>query len=556
MSFLRTAFAIALLAATGESTSSAALKSTKVPRYDAAVAKSVAYMTANKDKIAEKEKTLAAYALMKAGVPETDPIVAEGIKIAKERAAGGGYARAGYDHIYLAGVDSMLLADVGDPGLNFVELQAIANYVQSVQRADGSWSNTAISPADISMSQYGVLALWAAQRIGCKVSAAALDNAASFFAKGKKGDGGWPYRPGTTEGPGRGTSTRNMTLAAAGSIAVARTLLHGPRGFKKEKPKEDNVKYGVLEKAAPDIELPGKNGSSFPQYNAKSGASAMDTLVDTGIGWNQRNSTPVSKQEHKIYYYYALERASALADLPDGWYTKYGDGLLTLQGEDGSFPTHPAAGPRVATSFAILYFVRSTKQILDKQYSGGIMSGARGLDSLFGQKKKKKELTSLDVLISQLESADLSKLDDLSEEDVAASIQFSDPEELVGRVDVLKKLLKNKSAGNRKAAYFALGRTGDFSLVPEIMKGLRDSNVDVNVVALDALRYISRKPNGLGLSREPLAGAETASEERRVVVANEWRTKAYDTWMAWYRKVRPFDETDGLDELEALTGGR
>ena len=134
--------------------------------------------------------------------------------------------------------------------------------------------------------------------------------------------------------------------------------------------------------------------------------------------------------------------------------------------------------------------------------------------------------------------------------------RISDPEELVGRVDVLKKLLKNKSAGNRKAAYFALGRTGDFSLVPEIMKGLRDSNVDVNVVALDALRYISRKPNGLGLSREPLAGAETASEERRVVVANEWRTKAYDTWMAWYRKVRPFDETDGLDELEALTGGR
>ncbi len=532
----------------------AAIKSTKVPRFDAAVAKSVAYIKANQKDITERETTLVAYALMKAGVPESDPIVAEGIKIAHERATAGAYGSVGYDHIYIAGVDAMLLADVADPGLHFQQLQSIANYVQSTQRGDGSWSDTPAAPGDVSMTQYGVLALWAAQRVGCKVSAGAFDNAASFFARGRNSDGGWGYRPGTTAGVGGGQSTHNMTLAGAGSMAVARTLLHGPRGGKKEQPVEDKGKYAALgvEKVNANADLPGKNGTAFPGYNAKNGASSLDDAVTRGMGWNQARYAVVSPmQHHKIYFYYTLERASALADLPDGWYTAYGDGLLTLMDKDGAYPT--TASKMVGTSFAILYFMRSTQQILDKQYSGGVMSGGRDLTSLFG-KKKKKELTSLDALIGQLESADLSKLDDLTGEDIVASVQFSSPEDLVGRVDDLKKLLKHKDPANRQAAYFALGRTGDFSLIPEIMKGLRDPNVDVNVEAMQALRYISRKPNGFGLSLTPLAGAETASEERKVVVANEWRTKAYAAWQGWYRKVRPFEDADGLDDLKVLTG--
>ena len=46
----------------------------------------------------------------------------------------------------------------------------------------------------------------------------------------------------------------------------------------------------------------------------------------------------------------------------------------------------------------------------------------------------------------------------------------------------------------------------DFELIPLMLKGLRDPNVDVNLQALDALRYISRKPNGFGISDEPFEG--------------------------------------------------
>jgi len=139
-------------------------------------------------------------------------------------------------------------------------------------------------------------------------------------------------------------------------------------------------------------------------------------------------------------------------------------------------------------------------------------------------------------------------------EAVAEKIAFGSREELVGQVDLLKRLAVHKDPSNRQAALFALGRTGDFELIPLMLKALRDPNVDVNIQALDALRYLSRKPNGFGISMEPFAGVESADEETRLKAVNAWRTKAYRTWGNWYRSVRPYEESGGLDEIE-LSGG-
>lgn len=523
---------------------SADLKSTKVPRFDTAVAKAVSYLQ-GVDKIAERDLTLAAYALVKAGVSTNDKVVKEGIELAVERSTKTGYR--GYDHIYLAGVDAMLLADV-DSDLYTVSLQRIADHVQRTQHPDGSWSDGPQAPGDVSMTQYGVLALWAAKRVDIDVSGTSLDNAAAWLMSKGNGDGGWGYRPGTTQGPGRGDSTHNMTVAAAGTIAVSRTLLHGPKGGIKKK--KESLKYGILEKEVSEAEKAANSGKSFPNYNARTSAGSMDGRIDRAFGWNRARFTPVSRAEHKIYYYYALERAAALADLGDGWFTTYGDGLLTLQSPDGSFPTH--SGANNGTSLAILYFMRSTQQILDKQYGVGIMAGGRNLASLYGEEEKKKELGPLDELLGELENIDLSKLDNLNTDDIVQKVQFGNKEELVGQVDKLKILVESPKAEHRQAAYYALGRTGDFNLVPEILNGLRDPNLDVGVEAMMALRYIARKPNGFGVSTEPLAGPRLTSDEQRLIRANNWRDKAHRTWADWYRRVRPYEESDGLDELQLL----
>ena len=52
----------------------------------------------------------------------------------------------------------------------------------------------------------------------------------------------------------------------------------------------------------------------------------------------------------------------------------------------------------------------------------------------------------------------------------------------------------------------------------------------------------------------PFEGVETADDQTRLKAANAWRTRAYKTWGNWYRSVRPYDESGGLDELELKAG--
>lgn len=522
----------------------AKLKSTKVPRYDVAVEKAVEFLGDSKRLISDVQLSLAAYALFKAGVPLDHPTVASGISGAAKRGLSQNYH--GYDHIYMAGVDAMLLADV-DAAQHKASLQQIADYISRSQKPDGSWSDSLKAAGDISMSQYGVLGLWAAARADCSVSPQVLDSGVSFFMKGRNGDGGWPYRPGTALGPGRGASTHNMTMAGGGCVAIVRDMFFGPRIVQKKK--EEKI-AGVLLKDDPNEEKAAPDGAKFKDYKAVNAKSTMDGAVDRALGWNQARFSPVSSAEHKIYFYYCLERTAALARLPEGWFTTYGDGLLSLQGPDGSFKTH--SGDVVGTSFAVLYFMRSTKQILDKQYAAGLQAGGR-LEDL-RKKKETKELGPLDELLAQMQNVDFDKLDGIDAEAVAEKIAFGSREDLIGNMELLQKLREHSDPQNRIAAYFALGRTGDFALIPDMLKGLRDSNIDVNVQALDALRYLSRKPNGFGLTMTPFEGVETANDETKLKAANAWRTKAYKTWGNWYRSVRPFDESGGLDELELKAG--
>jgi len=344
-------------------------------------------------------------------------------------------------------------------------------------------------------------------------------------------------------------------MAAAGSIGIARLLLFGPKTKAKEDAKE-TAKFGVLEKVVEPLATEGQ--AAFDNYKATVSVGALDSRVERSFGWA---TTRFHREGHqfnqKQYFFYALERAAALFELKQiqgrDWFPAYADVLLTLQSADGSF-TKTNTSPRIGSCFAILFLARSTQQTITQQFGKGTMVGDRGgLDKLFGDKEKKKELGPLDELLGGIMSNvdQLENLEEGSTDDIVEKVQFTSRDELIGQVDMLKKLLKSKDAEARRTAYWALGRTGDISLVSMMMDGLRDPNIGCNVEALRALRYIARKPTGFGLSLTPIPEAEQgASDERRVQIANAWRTKAYKIWGNWYRQVRPFPEGGGLDELE------
>ncbi len=534
-------------------------QSTNVPRFDAAVDRALAYLHAAVEKQEQEggAKVLVAYAMLKCGIPKEDKHVVAALADAVGRSAGNTYRPiSAYDHIYGSGVDSMLLSDL-DADLYQPNLQAIADYVQSVQRADGSWSDGPTQPGDVSMSQYGVLALWACQRAKCNVSPAALDRAADFLMKKGSADGGWAYRPGTTAGPGAGASTHNMTMAGAGAVGICRLLLHGLRTPPKPEQKEELV-FGALQKVDPIADAQ-KFGPAFPDYKSQYAAGSMDGRVDRAFGWNLSHLTQVSRVEHNLYYYYCLERAAAVGDLGkingEDWFVFFGDGLLQLQAADGSFNTH--TGPVVGTCFALLYYMRSTDQILKKMYGLGLQLADRG--NPFGDKKK-KEPTELDRLIDDISNMDFEKLDEspveVADELVRSVLSIDDPEKLVGQEDQLKRLMGHSDPTVRSAVVWALGRTGDFKLVPLMLDGLRDNSVDVNIEALQALRFIARKPQGFGETLNPLGplgNAEqikNATPEQRLRLATPWREKSLKEWSNWYFSVRPFEERGGLDELQ------
>ena len=519
-------------------------KSTGNSKFDAAVRRGVEFLE-GRERIAEKEETLVAYALLKAGVPKSEGHVRNGIAAARERATTGAYSTVGYDHLYYAGVDALLLSAV-DKEANFQALQEIADYVASVQRPDGSFADNQKAAGDTSMAQYALLALWSGKVAGCRIQPRVLDRCAEWHLKNMNPDGGWAYRPGQSIGDGKGRSTPTMSIAASGSLGIVRNMLFGSKLEKKEKPK---AKFGVLSQDDP-TDASVKSDGDFPDYSPVLGRGAIEGGIGRALKWNEVRYSPVPNSLSKIYFYYALERGLALNNIAtfagQDWFTAYGNGLLTLQAKDGSWTSFN--GQNIATSFAILYFLRTTKLIIEQQYASGLQAGGR-LDDL-REKKKKKELGPLDELLAQMQDVDFDQLDGIDAEAVAEKIAFGSREELIGQLDLLKKLRKHPDAQNRIAAYFALGRTGDFALVPDILKGLRDPNIDVNVQALDALRYLSRKPNGFGMTLTPFAGAELADDKTRLKIANAWRTKAFKTWGTWYRSVRPFEESGGLDELE------
>ena len=104
-------------------------QSTKVPRFDAAVDRGLAYLQAEAGKTAHGgQQILAAYAMLKCGVPKEDAFVARAIAAAVGRSVGGQYQPiSAYDHIYGSGVDAMLLTDLDAKDQYLPNLQAIAN---------------------------------------------------------------------------------------------------------------------------------------------------------------------------------------------------------------------------------------------------------------------------------------------------------------------------------------------------------------------------------------------------------------------------------------------
>lgn len=156
------------------------------------------------------QTALAARALLEAGVPANDPVLAPAVEY---------LAKLKHERTYVVGLQVQVLARA-DAKKYAKEVQAGADWLlKTAVRKDGrliGWNYPGTEGADGSNTHFAVMGLHAAAQAGAKVEAGFWRELWALYADAQRDDGGWGYMT-----SGGGASTSSMTTAGALGLAVA-----------------------------------------------------------------------------------------------------------------------------------------------------------------------------------------------------------------------------------------------------------------------------------------------------------------------------------------------
>jgi hypothetical protein len=288
-------------------------------------------------------------------------------------------------------------------------------------------------------------------------------------------------------------------------------------------------------------------GGPRPKYELESSPARIDPAVKRGLAWLAGNFTTSSGPiiGPSIYYgLYGIERIGALADRNTlgriDWFEQGRRFIEGSQQPTGSWSSTHGEGPN--TVWAILFLTRSTSKTLQrievKRLGAGTLLGGRGLP---------KDLSSLTVAGGRVVSRPLNGavegmlavLEDPraqnSESALAGMVeryQTEGPAVLRPHKDRFRKLVTDRDPGLRRVAAWALARTGDLDVVPDLIGALVDPDPAVVEAARVGLQLLSRQIEGLGPPPD-------ATPEQQREAARKWRD--------WYQKIRPLD-LEGQDD--------
>ncbi len=142
--------------------------------------------------------------------------------------------------------------------------------LESFQARHGGWTykpQAGPTPPDNSITQFGALALWEAAKRGVRVDRRCWQGLEERFLSMQLEDGGWNYR-------GDGPSTGSMTAAGLATLFITQDLLH-----------------------AEEFLTPGA---------APSGRGTAQDAIARGLGWMDKNFSPVENPGRDVYYFYYL----------------------------------------------------------------------------------------------------------------------------------------------------------------------------------------------------------------------------------------------------------
>lgn len=276
------------------------------------------------------ETALCAYALVKSGVPPSDPSIVKAMEALRYEPWRSTYATA----VRIALLEACGVGDYEET------IRSAAKWLEEHQHESGLFAYPERQP-DLSNSQYAALGFWIADRHGYQVRHDTWIGMLKELVRLQLDDGGFGYHE-------RDEATGSMTTAG---LAIGMLAIDGVRGD-------------------------GRDGAARQKGEAameRAWQWLADHFTVEGNPTGSREITPVNH----LYYLFGLERVGAIGDRrkvgDHDWYAEGACTLVRMQKQDGQW-----AGPD-ATSFALLFLRRATftgmKKVDHDEPLGGPLSG-------------------------------------------------------------------------------------------------------------------------------------------------------------------------------------
>jgi len=241
-------------------------------------------------------------------------------------------------------------------------LKNLTRWLVRKRAAPGVWHYPQGGVYDHSNTQYALLALKEARRVGVRVGPAVFADSLRHFLRVQQKDG--PEVPRYRESSGKGGISRSRSRVPGSDRARG----WGYRG--RSAPSGAMTAAGVAAVAICSGEIP---GDSTKRLREKGMTSMRDGLAWLGKHF-EVTSNPKAGSAWHYYYLYGLERAGALAGVVHmgnhRWYAEGAKYLVASQSPDGAWRTPRSRMPGVNkvdvidSSFALLFLARATRRSL------------------------------------------------------------------------------------------------------------------------------------------------------------------------------------------------
>ena len=470
-------------------------------------------------------KCLIGLSLYKAGRPVSHPKIVEAVEACKKTEYGG---LDNYSH----GIAIMFMCEI-DPDKLRPEIEKARDALLKKQIVGcGGWSYPAYTTGDTSQTQYAVLAMWMCESNGIPIPVSAMDDVANWLIRTQDPSGAWGYQGNDPKNFNRTTQSGVQgSLAAAG---LSSAYIMGDVLQLIEIPEAQTTSSALKE--VKEKEKVRKRAAKTDKVDV----GQLRRCLADGDKWFNEKFTPqeFNSLHWKHYCMYAIERYRSFRELSERKFEKepkwYNDGFVFLrdtQEKEGSWESKE--DKIAATAFGVLFLMRSAKKAIAKivgNLGDGVMLGGMGLPPNVadlrernGKVVESKLTGSIDELIAMISDDSNPELSRFAESTQAIALD-KDVTKRAGQITRLRALVSAPAFESRLVAVRSLGKVRDLENVPILLYALSDPDIRVVREADKALRFISRRLEGMGQTDE---------------LTKAQQLKLQLDWRKWYLGIRP-----------------